>query len=118
MIPCSKCNTPVVVSAGISSVICPLCSMAAAENVAPGTHAVKPRAAWGSKTRNGVRVTATALTGSKSKFVRPARPTDPNKKGRGWHLKGYFEFQGKTYSFGQEITDAAEIARLKEKYVS
>lgn len=29
---------------------------------------------------------------------------DPNKKGQGWHLKKKFEFQGKYYSKGKEIT--------------
>jgi hypothetical protein len=62
----------------------------------------KPRAPYGSK--------------KAAKALKLAKPRDPNKKGRGWHLKGYFEFQGKTYSFGQEI-NGDDIARVKAKYV-
>jgi hypothetical protein len=34
--------------------------------------------------------------------------------GRGWHLKKLFEFEGKYFSMGKEITDA-EAAKLRKK---
>lgn len=109
LIPCSKCRIDVLVDEGIASVLCPLCSMGAASEVTPGTPSRKPRAPYGSKTRNGVKIDHAA---AKKGFIRVERPKDPTKKGRGWHLKGFFEFQGKTFSFGQEITgEAVEAAK-------
>lgn len=101
MLKCSKCGIDCVVSEGTASVICPLCSMESTVGVTADMPARKPRAPYGSKKL------ATAL--------KTPKPRDPNKKGRGWHLKGYFEFQGKTYSFGQEVS-GPDAARLKAKY--
>lgn len=43
-----------------------------------------------------------------------AKPKGPSK-GRGWHLKGYFEWEGEVYTFGQKASKA-DAARLKAKY--
>jgi hypothetical protein len=45
----------------------------------------------------------------------PEQPQYLNKgsgKPRGWHLKKYFEFEGKVYSKGVEITDEGDIEAL------
>jgi hypothetical protein len=43
------------------------------------------------------------------------KPKNPDAKPRGWHFKKYFEFQGKVYSLGKEVTNAKDIKRLKKE---
>lgn len=40
---------------------------------------------------------------------------EKSDKPRGWHFKAYYEHNGVVYSKGIEITDPAEISRLKKE---
>jgi hypothetical protein len=40
---------------------------------------------------------------------------EKSDKPRGWHFKSYFEYNGVVYSKGVEVSDAAEIKRLKRE---
>lgn len=47
----------------------------------------------------------------------PERPGYvPTGRPRGWHFKKYFEFDGKVYSKGKEVTDGKKIETLKSLY--
>lgn len=50
-----------------------------------------------------------------AKIPPPEEPTKPSGRPRGWHFKLYFEFEGKIYSKGEEITDKKQIAALKKE---
>ena len=111
ILECKRCTEEVdVKSKDIADVICDRCSMLAAQGADPtlgqtlaqikDAKPKKPRAPYGSK-----------------KAERLAKAALP-KRGKGWHLKGYFEWEGQIYSFGQLVTDPTEIARNKAKYVN
>jgi hypothetical protein len=44
----------------------------------------------------------------------PKYLTKTTGKPRGWHFKSYFEYEGKVYSRGVEITKPSEITKLRE----
>jgi hypothetical protein len=44
-------------------------------------------------------------------------PKEKSDKPKGWHLKAYFEHNGKVYVRGVEITDAEQLVELKKLYV-
>ena len=50
-----------------------------------------------------------------AKVPPPEEPTKPSGRPRGWHFKKYFEFEGRVYSKGEEITDKKQIAKLKRE---
>lgn len=41
---------------------------------------------------------------------------EKSDKPRGWHFMLYFEYDGKVYSKGEEVTDKKEITSLKKKH--
>lgn len=47
----------------------------------------------------------------------PELPVTKSKseKPRGWHFKKFFEFEGIVYSFGEVVSDASEITKLKKE---
>ena len=49
----------------------------------------------------------------KKKAKLEAKKTAKKGKGRGWHLKQLFEFEGTFYSFGKLIGDA-EVAKIRK----
>lgn len=49
----------------------------------------------------------------KKKAKLEAKKTAKKGKGRGWHLKQLFEFDGEFYSFGKKIGDA-EVAKIRK----
>ena len=51
---------------------------------------------------------------AKKKAKLEAKKTAKRGKGRGWHLKQLFEYEGKYYSFGKEITSEAAV-KLRKK---
>jgi hypothetical protein len=66
--------------------------------------------------------TGIKAAGSKEWLDRPmpepkpkaVKPPKPGARPRGWHFKKYFEFEGKVYSHGKEVTEAKEIKKLKK----
>jgi hypothetical protein len=49
----------------------------------------------------------------KKKAKLEAKKTAKKGRGRGWHLKQLFEFEGEFYSFGKKIGDA-EVAKIRK----
>jgi hypothetical protein len=45
----------------------------------------------------------------------PKYLTKTSGKPRGWHFKNYFEYEGKVYSRGVEITKQSDIKKLREE---
>jgi len=46
----------------------------------------------------------------------PEEPVKSSGRPRGWHFKKFFEFEGKVYSKGEEVTDIKKIKLLRKEF--
>ncbi len=89
----------------VHAVLCPRC----VQHVADPPVQPKPYVAPSVEDK----ATKKAEREAKKKAKLEAKKTAKRGKGRGWHLKQLFEFEGQFYSFGKEIGDA-EVAKIRK----
>jgi hypothetical protein len=103
---CFFCRKIVQVDAKTGATLCATCVSKLADAPVQPKPTVVVTAAE-KKARKEERLAKTAATLA-------AKKTATKGKGRGWHLKELFAWEGEFYSFGQKISDAA-VAKLKKK---
>ncbi len=105
-IHCIFCKRPTMVDAKIHAVLCPRC----VQHVADPPALPKPSVIVSAEDKAARK--AERLQRKKDKLE--AKKTAKKGKGRGWHLKQLFEFDGQFYTFGKEIGDA-EVAKIRKE---
>lgn len=106
-LPCFFCGTNVSTTVDVGKLLCGNCTAKCADAPAPLKPYVDPTVAYRTKL---ARAEAKAAKKLEKLAVTAAKPAG---RGRGWHLKRIFEFDGKFYSFGTEITKAEADKLLK-----
>ena len=104
-INCIFCKRATMVDAKVHAVLCPNCVQRTAD--APAMP--KPTVVVSVEEKAARK----AERAQKKKDKLEAKKTATRGKGRGWHLKQLFEFEGQFYSFGKEIGDA-EVAKIRK----
>lgn len=102
-IDCIFCKRPMWVDIGAKAGLCDKC----VHRVADAPEMPKPVVRTSKEER--IAKKEARLAKRKAKLEK----SKTRGKGKGWHLKKLFEFDGQFYSFGKEITDA-EAAKLKK----
>ena len=100
MLECMFCRTPTRTDADTSAILCGGCTARLADPAPTPKPSVNPSEAYAQKQqRKAERVAA-----KKQAAARKAAAV--KGRGRGWHLKRVFEWEGQFYSFGELITEA------------
>jgi hypothetical protein len=95
---CFFCGAITSTTVGISAVLCGACTAKCADAPIPMKPYVDPTVAYKTKLD---RATARAEKKIAKSIITENKPAG---RGRGWHLKKLFVFDGKYYTFGVETT--------------
>lgn len=101
MLACMFCKTETRTDSSTTSVLCGRCVSRLADAPAPVQPAVAPAVKAARKAERAERKQARVA----------AKAAAPAGRGRGWHLKKLFMWEGQAYSFGKPITPK-EASRL------
>src|ERR1017187_7788731 len=104
-IECIFCKRPTMVDNKVHAVLCPRC----VQHVVDPPTQPKPYVAPNVEAKEAKK----AERAEKKKAKLEAKKTAKRGKGRGWHLKQLFEWEGQFYSFGKAIDDAA-VAKIRK----
>lgn len=107
MLDCMFCRTPTRCDAETSAILCGGCVAKLTDAPAPVKPSVSPQERYAQKEQR-------KLERAQRKQEATARKSNAVKgRGRGWHLRKVFEWEGQFYSFGELITPARARELMK-----
>jgi ribosomal protein L37AE/L43A len=107
MLDCMFCRTPTKTDMDTSAILCGNCTARLADPAVRPSPTVNPTEAYAARQeRKQQRVEA-------RKQAQARKSNAVKGRGRGWHLKRVFEWEGQFYSFGELITPARAQELIK-----